>query len=954
MNHRRLLVVGLVLGCSSFASAQDARVLSGKSTEDVAFARSLVDGGYPELAVKLLAVLEKQGGESSKEAKAAVVGIKHDVALEEARKLDDPVAKKTALVAVLKDKEKFVEEYKGSQAAEDARNTLPDLYNVIGETIATAVKKIKDPGVLEALRSEGDALFLQAEAAIQKRTDELKVLDPKTEEDINKQMISEYNHARTLYFHALLFAPGSDRRMALCNQAIAEYDEFDLNYSTTTILGYWAAIDTAGCLKETAKPDEAIKRLDLPVSLRESYGEQGKDGLWPVPDAAGDVKDLFCYAMLQKALIYRDQKKFDKVVEVGKDYFSTTPKPFDPASSMGFAKELAEAQLALGDSKGARATAEMMKAADSAGIGDAWGREILERLGGGDTPFTEKLKSAETYIMQNNFERGLALCRQVIADVAGTPNEQEGSCDALLDIGFAYERRNLTEEAAIAYETAVEKYPMAKNAPECCSRAIDSYQRSYASARRKGTRDHVEQLTDTLINRYAKAPQAADAVMKKAKALEGEGDYQAAVDIYKRVEKSSVNYTRAKVSIALCYGALGNALAKDKKDAEAKAAYAAHETALKEAIDAIKAHPVTMDQKVIDAYDTQEYICYVAQARLFMQQGRPQEASAVVEILEKNSKWTSDPQKGPEIQDLRGKLFLSAGKFDEAEKWIDDLAKRDRKAAAGPAGRLARVFDEMGQDKRKEKADSIEADNFWKRAAKLYYMSIKPQVDGSMSQDAGEMTGVGNRFFAYGLHFNGVAEKRASFVGWTPDATKRAPDYWNKAAEIYEAALAQTPDYRMTINLGRTYGFLAKWPDAVRIYSKLFEQEQMLTKDKRKLDPNVTKVKGELVFAYLEWGVAEWNAYQADNDKGHLTRCRDVIFTPLQFTLKPDTSPEAYWGSRYYLVRTLMDLGAYTDAKLSIEDAKRNVSPTFDNGEFGYKPLLEAALDECEKKTFNK
>jgi hypothetical protein len=110
------------------------------------------------------------------------------------------------------------------------------------------------------------------------------------------------------------------------------------------------------------------------------------------------------------------------------------------------------------------------------------------------------------------------------------------------------------------------------------------------------------------------------------------------------------------------------------------------------------------------------------------------------------------------------------------------------------------------------------------------------------------------------------------------------------------------------------------------------------------------KAKPELIFAYVEWGVCERMAYGVDSDKSRLARCLGTIFQPLQFTLKPDTSPQAYWATRYHQVRALMDAGEYPNARLAIEDIQRQVSATFDEGKFGYKALFEAAYEELKKK----
>ena len=285
-------------------------------------------------------------------APTAIEKIRLDVAQDEAAKIEDLVRRKDALVKVLRDKETFVAEYKGTPAAEDARNELPDLYALLGETFVAAIKREKDDKAIDVLRVEGDAIFVRAEQSLQKRMDELKPLvGDDRNDDYARYRAARYNHAHTLYFHALLFAPGSARRVALCNTAIDEYTEFDLDFHTEEedALIYYAYMDAGLCLKEIGKPDEAIASFEQTIELRDAWGPRDETtGVFPIPANARDTVDLVCYAMLQKALVLRGQKKIEKAVEVASDYFKSVPTPFDAASAMALAKQLAEAQLAVG------------------------------------------------------------------------------------------------------------------------------------------------------------------------------------------------------------------------------------------------------------------------------------------------------------------------------------------------------------------------------------------------------------------------------------------------------------------------------------------------------------------------------------------------------------------------------------------------------------------------------
>ena len=965
----RLLTAGIVLAMPLAALAQDKSVLNDR--DDIDFAKALVANGYPDLAERLLNVVEKSGKQGG-QAKSQIAALKLDVAQDAASKIEDLIKRKDALVKVLADKEKFLEEFKGTDAAEDVRNALPDLYDLIGQTIVAALKKEKDEKVLDALRAEGDAIFLKAEQVMKQRIVDLKGIADPTEADTNKLQSARFNYPQTMYYHALLFPAASAKRIDLCKGAMAELDEFLLDYESNdnpAFLVFYANILYGQCLKEIGVPDEAIKMFEKTIGLRESWGPKTDKGFWPIPPGFRDIVDIVCYGLLQKTLVLRDQKKFDEVVKLGKEYFASIAKPFGAPSSMNLANELCEAQIALGD-KGAPDTAKMMIKEDENGLGGFLGRALLEKMGGAaGTPYTDKLKTAETKIAANDYDRAIAVCRQVLFETANTPDEMEAGSSSWLSIGWAYQKRGWFEEAALAYEAGVNRFPKAKGAAECLSRAIAMYSTANArGARRKLFKDRVDALRNRLVADFPMSVQAAEIVMTNAKLLEDESDFPGAIELYKKVEKTSTNYTKSRVMIGIdsfnmiinlgkeaeVAEKAGKADEAKAKREEAKKWYAETEAALKDAISVIQAHPPTMDTTILKAYDEQEYYSTLSLAKLYMMEGfgRAADAGPVIDKLE--AKWGNDPKKGPEIQNLRGRLFLSQGKIEEAAKWVDELFKRDPKAAAGPAGQLARALDQMGMDKFKGQAESLEGDQLWLRAARYYWISIEPQVLGTTSQNTDEMTDLGNRFYVYGLHFNGVPEpktpdQRTTFVDWVPGA-KRAPDPWVKAARIYEAALAQNPSYRMTINLGRTYGFLAKWAEAAGIYAKLFDQEQIVDqKAKNKLDRNVMSSKPELVMAYIEWGVAERMAANGGADKERLARAM-TIMTLLCNTLKPDVLPNEYWAAHYNLVRTLMDRGEYKNAQLSIEDLQRNVSATFDDMKYGYKQRFLDTIEELKKK----
>lgn len=380
--HRHLLAAGIVLAASLPALAQDASVMSG--WDDIDFAKALVANGYPDLAEPLLDLVERST-EFTDQSRGPVTAIRLLIWQERASKIEDLLQRKDVLFLVLEDDLKFIDAYKGHAAAEDVQYSLPELCEQISWTVIAVVNGEKDQKVRDRLRAQGGPVFVGIEKSLAKCIAELDGPSEKTEADESKLMAARYSYPRTMYFHALLFEPGSAERVDLCKEALAEYDEFDLDYSggeNPSFLTYYAYIDYGMCLKETGNADEACRSFDKTIALRESWGSADeKSGLWPIPAEAHDVADLVAYATLWKMFVLRDEKKLTDVVAVGADYFASTKTPFALPSSMRLAWELAEAQIATGDAKGARAAAESMVRADPDGLGAQWGRELLSRMG---------------------------------------------------------------------------------------------------------------------------------------------------------------------------------------------------------------------------------------------------------------------------------------------------------------------------------------------------------------------------------------------------------------------------------------------------------------------------------------------------------------------------------------------------------------------------------------------
>jgi tetratricopeptide (TPR) repeat protein len=374
---RSLLAAAVVFALPVAAYAQDASVLSG--WDDFEFAKALAAYGEPEFAERVLFFMERSS-EFTDQSRGPVTAIRLEIAQDRATRIEDPLDRRNALLQILASKEKFADDYEGSDAADDMRSAMPELYLLVGDAITEVVRKEKDEKAAEALRTEGDALFAKAELALKDRIASLKAIENPTEADEGRLMAASYNRPRTMYVHALLFATGSARRVALCKAALTEYDEFDLDYGGgDSLLPYYSYVDMGLCMKELDRRDDAIKSFDKTISLRESWGEKDERGVWPVPPEASDISDLVCWAVLQKLIVLREQDKRADVVAVGRDWLRSTARPFGPRSSMVLARELGDAQVATGDAAGAAATAESMVREDPNGWGAWAGRELLGR-----------------------------------------------------------------------------------------------------------------------------------------------------------------------------------------------------------------------------------------------------------------------------------------------------------------------------------------------------------------------------------------------------------------------------------------------------------------------------------------------------------------------------------------------------------------------------------------------
>lgn len=372
MNCRVLVALVLVAAGPAAAFADPA-----DDADDLA--EALIAQGWPDLAEDLLARTARERQVTWSEE--AITASAHLATLEtSARAIGDPFWRKEALLDLLAQTDTYVGRFAGTSAAETRKRDLPQLCMEIGETIVAAMKNALDAGAIEALRAQGETVLARAETAMRARIDVLAAAERRSEEEDFALMADRYNRARTVYLHAMLFPRQAERRKELCEAALKEFEEFDLEYADT-LLNVYVCVDMGLCLRELDKTKEALAKFDEAIQVREAWGAKTDEGLWPIPADSQCIADIVCYAMLQKMYLLRDEKKLAEVVAVGREWFGSMKTPFVAPSSMHLAWELGSAQLAGGDAKGARATAESMIREDPDGVGGTWGRELLGAAG---------------------------------------------------------------------------------------------------------------------------------------------------------------------------------------------------------------------------------------------------------------------------------------------------------------------------------------------------------------------------------------------------------------------------------------------------------------------------------------------------------------------------------------------------------------------------------------------
>jgi tetratricopeptide (TPR) repeat protein len=948
--HLRRAVLLIALGAAARAGASDA--ILGR--DDAAFARQLLKAGYTDLAERVCKTIEEQSKNGKVDPKdvADVQALLLDLDLEVARNEADPMKRKDLIGEVIEKKEAFVKQHADSLQADEIRNNLPDAYRLLGESLTAALQKETDGPKIFRLRTEGENTFKHAEEQLEARFEKLKEAhdaDPPMELDI-PLMAAAYNVPRTYYFHSLLYPADDKKKKDLLEKAIEGFQEFGLDYSDQ-LLNFESFIYQGLCHKDLGKTKEALLDFDDAIKLRETYRKTPQNQ-WAMTD---DAVAIVASAALQKVLLYNEQKEFAKAIETAQEFAKTTPDPLSTTEGLAILAAQADAQNSSGDAAAASKTAQQLVDADPQGPWGARGREILGKSisGGGsgakNLGSERLLRVAETLTANGDYDRAIQVCHEAVEAARGTDEEPNVGTDAFLLIGKIFNKRGMLHEAVVAFDTPAERFPTGDHAADAVFAAVTCYRELGKQEKRPYYTKRVDQRMQLLADKYPKSTYAAQAQLIEAKKLEDDEKWLQAADFYHRIQPSTPGYEEALLGEGQCYLLAATKARQDKRNDEATTFLTQAETQLKKAIAETEQRSTgTLDKDVLARLGTLSFSARSLLASLYLLEGLNREGEVFKLFEDADTRYAAEPEKLSRVWTFRIQALKSQGKLDDAIGLLEALIQKSpgAKSVGAAAGALARALDARAAELLAKDPQSKQANDYWDKAQRYYVLSTKDDLAGGVAKSS-ELEGVANRLFVIACHFNGVPDDVVSFVGWK-GGTGKANTTWERAAELYEAALAATPSYRTAISLARTYGFLGKWDKASQTYARLFEQEPLINKQTGKFNTETIRAKPELLDAYLESGVAEHQTALVDKDKERFLRAGKIFDTMCANT---EANSKRWWQSKYYLIRNLVDRGEYKDADIALRSVERTTND-YDGGKYGFKPLFLELKTQLAGKSF--
>jgi len=943
------MALALALGAPS-AVANDKRILA---KDDIEFADALKRAGYRDLSDSVLAAIERSSGGTGESALGVAVS-RLKGQREDAEKEPDLRKRVDALAKLVEATEAFAQAHQGTDAGTDATESLPGLYQAVGETTTAALATVTVPEEATELRTKGGKMFERAIDALQKEIAEVQEKrkavsekgDDPDEKLENQYITASYSLARTYYFHGLLLEPGSFARTNRLESAINVLNDFSIDFSDR-LQCFEGYIYAALCYKELGQPDKVVEYFDAAIALRDFPGfEPNSKGVYQLQTVDG-ATDLVSAAVLQKALYLSEKNDFAGAMAAIKDYFATTPEPEKALKGLALLVLEAETYGKLGDQKSLETVAQELVKLDPHGPGGARGRELLGEGGSTALGSTDLLRLAEQAIASNDFERAIGIYQQVISSARGSTEQANISTQAGVSLGALLSRTDVLAAVAV-WETIAERFQQGKDASECLWRTVQGYSSLQAAEHRPYYKAHARERMAMLVSRYPKSQYAPKAAILEGQFLEGDGDFSGAAGIYEAVPAGSPNFLHEEG----LYRA-GNAWTRQaskhfqgKKNGDGKQAVSKAEADFQKAKAALDtAAAGTLDTKAQEFLTGLAFNARMGIVNLYLMKEINRAADVIALCDEAEQKYSDDTEKVATVRAARMKAFISLGKVDEAMALLDaQIKKNPDSTASGPsAAALAGVLDARGAEKRKADPNSADAETLWQKAANYYFRAIQGQVEGKEPIRVEEFEVIVNRLYVLAMHFDRVPDDVDSFIDWT--GTPKSDDLFEKVAVAYAAELPYTPSNAPRIKLARSHGFLHQWEQASERYAEIFDQEHLIDASGG-FNQAVLRQTPELLLAYLEWGVCEREVGVATADQTRLKRATTIFDNLLLGTTK---GGKTWWQAKYFQIRTMLDRGDYDHAGLAMRDVERN-NQDFDDNKYNLRDRFHKLRDEVARK----
>lgn len=942
-----LLLLAFALHAQDAAPAADFFTV-GK--DHAKFARELYKAGYTDLAEQFCTRVEKSPDAEPAEV-SSVRSVHLDLKIEAAKGLKDHKAKLAELSTLLKAKEEFIDAYPGTPEATEAQQTMPDVYAALGEAYADAVSDVKDePSEAKRLRSEGNDIFRRGESALGDQIEQIEAAaadtslsEPAAEALDRERMNAKYNLARTLYFHASLLGKDDPFGKTYFERAAEAFGELQLEYGDQ-LLAFEGQVFMGLAQQALGQTDDALDAFDACIGLKDTFGADEA-----MPAATIQV---IAWGAQQKIQLLTELKRYDDAIKTADDFLKTVKGA--PAVQQDLVVLLArmEAEVAKGDSAAANKTAKLLVDSPNTYYASR-GRDILGNLAvGGGASIDQKnlLKIAQSQASKGDYEQAIVLANKVVAASRGAEKPGDELTEGFLVIGTCAWKLDRIEEAAVAYDAGYEGNRKAARAADALFSASAAYDRLYKLTKRPYYDQQSAERLKRLAAEFPKDRRAANQVLSDAKKLESNDQYADAAAAFLRVTADSAAYPDAQYGAATNLYSDAVRLSKEKSP-DVKAAASKAEQQLKKAqgvLEAAAGKTLDLDEKASLERSAFETVKLTGNLYMLDGVGRQNDVLALTDEMEK--KYAGDEEKIGEARSLRVRALTALGKVKEAEDFLEGLlaGDPDSRSTALAAGVLARTFDQQASDMLAKDKSSKPGEELWKQSFRYYVLSIKPKLAEGRASD--ELEKVGTRLLVMGEHFNGVPEGVQSFVGLKSGKKPVAPEYWEEAAKVFEAA-AGSGSFKAKVSLARTLGYLGRFGEATDTYAEIVENETLIDPSTNEINRSALTGRTELLDVYLELGVAKFELGKEDAEV-HDASINDAsaIFARI-VKVAPKQASEWWWRARYYQLASWYEVGAYEKCLAAINDLERN-SDNFDEERWklGLKPRFEELKKEAERK----